>query len=206
MVQIFQNQQLPIEFAVAGHPMKGESVSGDGYVVRPTARGTLLAVVDGAGHGDAAAKAAKMATSIMEQHTDAPLISILEFCHVALKETRGAVMTVAALDEEQKTLTWLGVGNVEGRLCRADRSRQAEQLTLGAGVVGYQIPQLRPVVTPISLGDMLILTTDGIESEYSALGFLNQPPLYVAEQILKRFSKGTDDAMVLAARYTGVRP
>lgn len=203
MVQICRHQQSPIEFAVAGHPMKGESVSGDGYVVRPSARGTVLAVVDGAGHGDAAAQAAKTATSIIEQHTDATLVSMLEFCHAALKETRGTVMTVAALDAGQKTLTWLGVGNVEGRLCRADRSRHTEQLTLAAGIVGYRLPPLRPVVTPICVGDMLILTTDGIGSDYGDLNYLNQSPLYVAEHILRKFSKGTDDALVLAARYTG---
>jgi negative regulator of sigma-B (phosphoserine phosphatase) len=185
--------------------MKGEVVSGDLHIVRRSAKGVLLAVVDGAGHGDAAAAAAKAAASILEQHLDATLTWLLEFCHAALKETRGAVMTLAALDEEQNTLTWLGVGNVEGRLFRANHFRYGEHLMLGAGIVGYRLPPLRPVITPISAGDMLILTTDGIENEYNDSGYLNESPLYVADYILNRFSKGTDDALVLAARYTGVR-
>ena len=43
-------------------------------------------------------------------------------------------------------MTWLGVGNVDGFLLRADNQTKPahESLFLRGGVVGYQLPSLRP--------------------------------------------------------------
>ena len=41
---------------------------------------------------------------------------LLQRCHAALRNTRGAVMTVAWFDLDGARLRWTGVGNVEGRL------------------------------------------------------------------------------------------
>ena len=64
-------------------------------------------------------------------------------------------------------MTWLGVGNVEGVLIRADTraTPAAESVLLRGGVVGYQLPALQASVVPVSRGDLLILATDGIRKE-----------------------------------------
>ncbi len=203
MVSTFHAARWPIEFAAAGHSVNGETVSGDLHFVYPSAHGVLVAVVDGIGHGTEAAEAAAIAAATLEQQVNESVTSMLEACHGRLKDTRGAVITVAAFDGKRSTMAWVGVGNVEGRLLRADRLRPSEQLVLGAGIVGYRMPTLRPTTTRIVAGDVLILTTDGIDSAYNPSGYLDESPAYVADHILRRYRKGTDDALVVAARYAG---
>src|SRR5438067_1235314 len=73
-------------------------------------------------------------------------------------------MSVAAISGEGHTMSWLGVGNVEGSLFRrSEGSRPSrESLLLRGGVVGYQLPKLLPSVVPVDPGDTLVFVTDGI--------------------------------------------
>lgn len=206
MTQFLQAEHWPLEFALAGDPMEGEKVSGDLSMVRPSANGgVVVALVDGIGHGPAAAQAAKVAVATLAHQVNAPVEWMLECCHKELKNTRGAVLTVAAIDSSSGTMTWLGVGNVEARLLRADTLRPSAQLVLAAGIVGYDLPVLRPWSTSIFLGDVLIFTTDGIDRQYDTAGCANKSPACIANHILSRYNKLTDDAMVLAARYSGIK-
>ena len=78
--------------------------------------GILIAAVDGTGHGAEAAAAAKIAAATLEAHAWESPIALLLRCHDELKGTRGAVMTLAFIHLRDRTLTWLGVGNVEAVL------------------------------------------------------------------------------------------
>ncbi len=206
MTQFFQTEHWPLEFAVAGYSMKGETVSGDLGIVRPCADGgVVIALVDGIGHGPAAEEAAKVAAATLERQLDAPVEWMLECCHKALKATRGAVISVAAIDSKSGMMTWLGVGNVEARLLSAEGLQLREQLVLTAGIVGYDCPALRPSSTRIFPGDVVILTTDGIDRQYDTAGCANKSPEDVANHILSNYNKATDDAMVVVARYSGIK-
>jgi hypothetical protein len=59
-------------------------------------------------------------------------------------------------------MTWLGVGNVQGVLMRADakKGKVKESLLLRGGVVGSQLPALQATVIPIVKGDTLVFATD----------------------------------------------
>src|SRR5438309_2088873 len=109
----------PIEWAVAELAQPGQSESGDRHLVLPTPDGGLVAVVDGLGHGAEAASAAKAAVRSLERHGQAPIIPLIKACHQSLAGTRGVVMSIAAFDARAETMTWVGVGNVEGVLLRA---------------------------------------------------------------------------------------
>jgi serine/threonine protein phosphatase PrpC len=201
-----ESQTTPfIEFGVAFSTIPGESVSGDLHLVKTFSDGVLVAAVDGLGHGDEAAIAAKMAVATMEQHAKESVVSLVNLCHTALLRTRGVVMTVALLDGRQEALTWLGVGNVEGTLLREDAGANTarESVLLRGGVVGYQLPPLRPSVFPLVPQDTLILATDGIESGFAGGLKLSDPPQKIADHILAKHYKGTDDALVLVVRYLG---
>ena len=119
--------------------------------------------------------------------------------------TRGAVMTLALFDALEETMTWLGVGNVEGILMRAtpNVTPSRESVLLRGGVVGYQLPVLRASVIPVTRGDTLILATDGVRTGFSTALNLSQSPQKIADQILSQYGKETDDALVLVARYLG---
>jgi phosphoserine phosphatase RsbX len=111
------------------------------------------------------------------------------------------------LNARENTLTWLGVGNVEGRLLRADANarRPREEVLLRGGVVGYRLPALQASVIPVAAGDVLILATDGIRAGFADGLKLDEPTRILADKILNRHFKGNDDALVLVARYLGKR-
>ncbi len=201
-----------LEWGVAAAALPGQAESGDLYLVRPIAgtgraAGVLVAVVDGLGHGAEAATAARLAVTALGSHSHESLLSVFERCHQALKGTRGVVMSLALFRPADSSLSWLGVGNVEGMLVRADaagqiRSARKALLTRG-GIVGGELPRLKPEVVPVAVGDRLIFATDGIRE-----GFLDglpadATPQQQADDILARYRKGTDDALVLVARYRG---
>ena len=71
------------------------------------------------------------------------------------------------------------------------------------GIVGHQLPTLRAAVTSVNPGDLLIFFTDGIRQHLLSKPIPGQSPQHIADRICARFSKGTDDALVLVARYLG---
>jgi serine phosphatase RsbU (regulator of sigma subunit) len=201
------NHDSLLELGVASCPAAGQTVSGDLHLVKPFSHGILIAVVDGVGHGDEATAAAQSAVAVLERNAPEPVISLVERCHFALTRTRGVVMTLASLHTTRHTLTWLGVGNVEGRLLRANRSAShpSESVLLRGGLVGYQLPALHASVIPVAPGDLLVFVTDGVAPQFDQHVNPAGSPQWIAQQILKQHFKGTDDALVLVARYTGNR-
>jgi negative regulator of sigma-B (phosphoserine phosphatase) len=197
-----------IETGVAAAMPEGQARSGDRHVVRPSAGGVLAAVVDGLGHGDGAAEAAEAAAAVLASHAGEPPAALIRRCHEALRSTRGAVMSLAWFDPRQGTMTWLGVGNVEGALLRANpgASRREESLVLAGGVVGGRLPPLRASAIPIAPGDTLILATDGVKAGFTRDLTADDPPQRIADGIVARYRKDMDDALVLVARYAGGRP
>jgi hypothetical protein len=103
-------------------------------------------------------------------------------------------------------MSWAGVGNVEGLLVRADpRASVRESLLLRNGVVGYQMSQVRPAIVHVSAGDRLVLATDGVAAGFGdACG--RGAPQQIADDILARYGKTTDDALVFVACYRGIDP
>jgi phosphoserine phosphatase RsbX len=75
---------------------------------------------------------------------------------------------------------------------------------LTAGIVGYRIPEIRPAqVVSIRAGDLIVMTTDGIAEDHLEHIDFAAPATVIAEHILSKHCKETDDAMVLAARHRG---
>lgn len=198
-----------IEWGVGARALPGEVESGDLHVVAPFVDGTLVAVLDGLGHGAEAAAAARIAAEILKQHAQQPVSSLILLCHEALRKTRGAAMSIASFDAVRGTMTWLGVGNVEGVLFRRNTvvDLPREGLVLRGGVVGYELPlPLHASVVRIAVGDVVILATDGIDTDFARDSPFGRHPKNVAHDILARHAKQTDDALVLVTRYIGVLP
>jgi len=193
-----------IEYGVAGRPAPGETLSGDGFVVRISDECTLVAVIDGLGHGPEAAEATERATEFLSVHADEPLVSLVEECHRALRKTRGVVLAVARLAEQGKAMTWLGVGNVDARVFRSgERWGQSDTLVMRGGVVGYQIPPLRPRPLDLQDGDLLVMATDGIRSSYQQVLSPTQTVQSSANLVLAGFGNTSDDALILVSRLIG---
>ena len=197
----------PIEWAAAGRPIPGEHVSGD----QPIAIGidedaALFGVIDGLGHGPAAETAALRAVDALTRASGERLEVLVQLCHRVLAGTRGVAMTLVRVDFEAGVLAWTGVGNVAADLVAKAATgihiRSSARLT--AGIVGYRIPEIRPAqVVSIRAGDLILMTTDGIAEDHLEHIDFAAPATAIAEHILTKHCKETDDAMVLAARHRG---
>jgi negative regulator of sigma-B (phosphoserine phosphatase) len=195
-----------LEWSIAAATMPGETESGDRYWAGVVSNGVVFAVIDGLGHGPAAAAAAGIAVATLDQHIGDPVTQLLHHCHEALRGSRGVTMSLAAFNTEDAMLTWIGVGNVECALLHRDAGLPYDKLLLRNGVLGVRSPDLRAEELPVRPGDILTMATDGVTAD-RALGISMQGRLKVmADGILADGSKGTDDALVLIARYRGAQP
>ena len=197
-----------VEYGVARCALPGQAQSGDHHLLHFNQRGVLIAVIDGIGHGEEAASAAKLAASFLKSVVDVPIISLVEQCHERLRSTRGVVTSLASIDPLHGMMTWLGVGNVQGVLVRNDAGRGAvhDTLLLRPGVVGFHLPPLEAAVLRIALGDTLFFATDGIRHDFTESLSARENPQRAADRILKEYGSGNDDALVLVSRFTGMHP
>jgi hypothetical protein len=194
-----------IEWGVAASSCNLNDGLGDCYVVKPVRGGVLLAVVDGLGHGKQAAKAAQLAIDTVQEYTDGSIVSIFGRCHERLHSTRGAVMSLALFSAAAHTVTWAGVGNVEGLLLRRIGAGVHEDtLMLSSGVIGDRLPSVKAFTKNISFGDAVILSTDGIRPGFGEGLSLRSAPQEIANAILTSHRRPDDDALVLVARFVGV--
>ena len=190
-----------IEFGVAARPAPGETRCGDDFIVELSDEATLVAVVDGLGHGPEAADATSRAVEYLREHAAQPLVALVEGCHQALRKTRGVVLAIARLEMDGRSLSWVGVGNVEARVFRSGRDwGQSDTLLIRGGVVGYQIPTLRPRSLGLGDGDLLVMATDGIQSGYPNALKPTQTVQASADCILADYGNDFDDALVLVSR------
>ncbi len=199
------NDRPLIEWGVVSQAQMGYAESGDQYLVAPFPNGILAVVIDGLGHGDKAAAVSKTAVATLKDQPHSSLASLFERCHRKLRGTRGVVMSLASFNGSNNTMTWVGVGNVKGFLLRADVTAgpPREGLLLRGGIIGYRMPSLRPVTIPVKRGDTLIFATDGLRSSFAEKLTVSDPPQQIADDIFARYHRGTDDALVLVARYIG---
>jgi len=197
-----------VEVGWAGMALDGDErpiESGDHHVVVPFERGSLVAVMDGLGHGPEAAEASREAAEILAAYPGRPVVDLIQLCHEGLRRTRGAVMTLCSFSAVDSTLTWSGVGNVDAELFRSARSSgpRRESISLRGGVVGYTLPPLRAWQVPVSRDDTLILSTDGVRSGFSEGVLFHRSPQEIAQWILDGHRRKSDDALVVVARYRG---
>jgi serine phosphatase RsbU (regulator of sigma subunit) len=192
-----------IECGVASYILPGQTESGDRHLVRHRPGHILIAAIDGLGHGDEAAAAAKTAVAVLEGSREDSVIALLQQAHEALRATRGVVMSLVSIEPAQGRLTWIGVGNVHGVLLRSRAAGKLarEELLLRGGVVGAQLPVLQTADLPIAKGDVVILATDGIHVEFPERLSALEPPQKLADRIMADYCRHNDDALVLATRY-----
>ena len=193
-----------LEWAVAGSALDGQA-SGDLHLVIPGDPQWLVAVMDGLGHGHDARLASTECAAVLASQMGAPLIDLVRYAHEGLRATRGVALTLALIDERGGRLEWVAVGNVEGLVLRQGRARGPthDAVVLRGGVVGYRLPPLKVSEVKLAPGDVLVLATDGIKSGFSDKIELSLAVRELADDIAQRFTKRSDDALVLVARYLG---
>lgn len=174
--------------------MPGAGVCGDRWAVRVDGGALTLMVVDGVGHGPAAAEAADAAISVLGPRE---LDALLDAAHVALRPTRGAVLSLTRIENDR--LTHASIGNVEGRLIAGGKSRAllASPGTLGPGLAR---PKCRVEAYEWAPGAALALCTDGVKRDpasWSELSMACRDPALAAAVHFRDAGRERDDATVV---------
>jgi anti-sigma regulatory factor (Ser/Thr protein kinase) len=187
-------------YGVWSRPHPGEESNGDAYFILERGGRTLLAVIDGLGHGAGAQEAADVAIDQLEEWTGEALDEVLPQLHNALRSTRGAVIGAAIIDKAGGRFHYAGVGNVMVRVYGAP-----EHVTpLSAnGTLGARLGQLRVWTYDWARGATLIMASDGVSASWdieSYPGLLKHSPQLLAGIMMRDYGRNTDDATVLVAR------
>jgi anti-sigma regulatory factor (Ser/Thr protein kinase) len=180
-------------------PHPAEQVGGDAWAASANGVSSIM-VVDGLGHGTAAAEAATLAVTVFEKRRGAPATEVLEATHAALRATRGAAVGIAQLRPDQGVLAFVGVGNIAGVILTGTSARH---VVSHAGIVGHQCRKIQEFTYPWSPEFTLVLHSDGLQSHWNLdryPGLSARDPAIVAATLYRDHSRGRDDVTVVVAR------
>jgi negative regulator of sigma-B (phosphoserine phosphatase) len=184
-------------------PCDGEALSGDAALVSVAHEGVLAAVIDALGHGTEAHRVSERlmaALSAWLATTPSPdPQAALMILHESARGTRGAVATVAWLNLNTLEGSVAGIGNVRCRLF----GTVTRSIDFGDGVLGQRMRSPRCFALALQPADVVLLFSDGVagrfrRDDYPSLGL--DPASAIAFNIVRRFSKGTDDASCAVVR------
>ena len=181
-------------------PMKGETLCGDDFVFADGPRSTTLLVVDGLGHGPAAADCARAAAeAFRERETDSP-VELLREVHGALRSLRGAAVAIGHLEWSRGQMEYCGIGNIAGSLYSNGAQRH---LISHPGIVGHDVRSVKHVTYELRDNALLLLYSDGISAHWSLdayPGLQARDPALIAGVIFRDHQRGRDDSTVVVAR------
>ena len=191
-----EDRGLAIGWVSRPHP--DETANGDSWVAHWHADVCRLAVVDGLGHGPAAALAARAAVDVLGANPELAPEEALLVCHGALKGTRGAAMAICAIDVTRGHLSFAGVGNVDVQLLLAG---SVTRLVSHRGIVGAAFPRLRGSRFDLGADWIAVLHTDGVSARFNIRDVLDsvgrRDAQALAEYVLAGWARPSDDATVV---------
>lgn len=184
-------------------PKPREDICGDVWWAEERDGVCTVAVVDGLGHGPLAFEAARRAIDVVRLNPGWAPGRLVEAAHQALRGGRGAVMGVARIAPEEGTLTFAGVGNIEGAVVWPGGTKH---LVSHNGTVGQEIPHVREFVDRWPSAGSLVMHSDGLATHWNLdryPGLLGKDPALVAGVLYRDFNRGYDDTTVVVACQSG---
>ena len=190
-----------MKYGVVQRPKRGRDVSGDAYLIKELGSSTLVCLADGLGSGPVAAEAAGLAIQCVERYSTLAIAEILKQCHRALKGTRGAVLALLRVDDDKEQVSFVGVGNITFHA----RSAHPMKPISRNGIVGHRLPNPREFRYRYTPGDLFVLHSDGVSSRFnlddtSTTIDVAAEPQALAEELVRRFGKDTDDVTLIVLR------
>ncbi len=189
-----------VRLGVVSRPIKSLETNGDAYLFVEWKGQTLMAVIDGLGHGGGAYRASQKAREYVEAHAAEDVEEIIRGCDRHIRKTRGVSIGLVRIDRNTSRFSCCGVGNVEMRIL----NKRSRHPLSRAGIVGYSLRKIRKFEYPYDPAGVVILYSDGISSrlDLSKYPHLRRDPQRVAEQVIDQWGKETDDATILIAVET----
>ncbi len=201
-----QQQSSMVEWAVGRRSVKTvEYQSHQLSVVKSTPSGFLVALICGVQEGKNGHIAAKASAEAFEQYTHQSLVDLFSRADRASIDTSGCSVAAAIFNTNYNTVTWFGVGNVQGFLHH--RSELAEPryswLVPHSGFVGDNQFSIRELTLPVRMGDVMIFATDSIMPEFADELPIEGKPRIIADTLLPQFARPEIDSLMLVTRYLG---
>jgi anti-sigma regulatory factor (Ser/Thr protein kinase) len=177
-----------------------EEESGDSWDVVASRDVVTVWVVDGLGHGPAAATAANAAVRVFREGEAHDLERMLQDAHAALRPTRGAAVGIARIFAAHGRVEFAGVGNIAGAIASDDGVRRVVSQN---GIVGHEMRRVQTFSYPWSASSVLVLQSDGVSANWNAAqyaGLMQRDPTLIAAVLYRDHGRGTDDATVVVAK------
>jgi anti-sigma regulatory factor (Ser/Thr protein kinase) len=181
------------------HPRETECGDDCAVVAMDEGRCVVL-LVDGLGHGVAAAAAAEQATRLFRARPGGEPEEILARLHDGLRGTRGAAAAVAVIDPRRRVVRFAGVGNIAGTVL-ADGTLRS--MVSHHGTLGHQASRFHGFTYPLSPNALVVLHSDGISARWDLgtyAGLAARHPMLIAGVLYRDFGRGRDDASVVVLR------
>jgi anti-sigma regulatory factor (Ser/Thr protein kinase) len=188
-----------LEVGLVCLPKPGEIANGDGWGIEQQDHRCLIMLVDGLGHGPAAATAAQAATVTLSTHSRLSPAAMIEKAHAALQPTRGAALAIVEINSSE-SLKFSGIGNIAGTVLTLERDYH---LASHNGIVGHQITRIQEFVYPWPAKALLVLHSDGLATRWDLKaypGLLERHPSLIAGVLYRDFQRGYDDVTVLVVK------
>ena len=193
-----------IEVGALCIPMPGESIVGDAWAVMNRQRITLLLVSDGLGHGPLASEASRQAVRTFRESAHIRPEEMLREIHGELRWTRGAAAAVAAIDWDEGSVRFAGVGNISGFVSTCENTRN---LVSHNGIVGSTLRRVQEFTYPWEDNSVLVMYTDGFSSRWNLCtfpGLVRKHPALVSAMLYRDNWRGTDDAAIVTIKKSTV--
>jgi anti-sigma regulatory factor (Ser/Thr protein kinase) len=159
-----------------------------------------VCVIDGLGHGAAAAVASAAALRVFRERGAEPLDGMLAEAHGALRATRGAAVGIARIYPSAGRLDFIGVGNIAGTIVAEEGVRR---VVSSNGIVGHEMRKVQTFSYPWTASAVLILQSDGVSANWNPAaypGLMQHDPALIAAVLYRDYCRGSDDATVVVAK------
>jgi anti-sigma regulatory factor (Ser/Thr protein kinase) len=189
-----------LQIAGIAVPYPGEQVCGDAWAYHNSPERTMTMIVDGLGHGWAAAEAAHEAIATFHARLKSTPEEILSYVHDALRKTRGAVAGIAEIRPTERKMAFAGVGNIGAVLLTPSRS---QSLVSHNGTLGSIASRIQAFHLEWQPDSVLILHSDGLQTRWDLAnyaGLLSRHPAIIGGTLLRDFRRQRDDASVVVVK------
>ena len=186
-------------------PVSGEQECGDAWAMKRSRDTTLLMLVDGLGHGPAAAIAANRAVAIFEKQQGRSPAELLELIHAALRGSRGAAVAVAEVAPGRRSVRFAGVGNITGLILSGETGHN---MVSHNGTAGVTVRKIQEFTYDWPEGGLIVLHSDGVSAKWKLEnypGLAHKDPALVAAVLFRDHQRPRDDSTLLVAKAAAPR-
>ncbi|MDT8862718.1 SpoIIE family protein phosphatase [Alkalihalobacillus sp. MEB130] len=161
MLTIYKDEK--VELAAYERAKKGNDCNGDTHVVIQQEHYLVCAVIDGLGSGAGALKSASAAIDVIRLHHDQSVQEMVVRCNEALRNKRGAVLTVLKVDYDKRVIRYCNFGNISFVMYLSDG--QVIQPIPTRGYLSGRKQVLTEKQFPYLKGSFFLLHSDGVRKK-----------------------------------------